>query len=198
MGRYASDTGGSFVSAPAGTHVARCYQIIDIGTQHGEYQGKPTVRNQFIMFWELPNESMDDGKPFVVTKFYTNSLSEKSNLYGDLIAWRGREFTAEELAKFDLEKVLGAACMLCVVHKENGKAMVSAISGLPKGMECPPPINEKSAFWLDDFDQAKFDKLPDGIKQLIMKSDEYKAMTSGKVAPIKQAAGQDFDDEVPF
>lgn len=196
MGRYASDS-GTFNPAPPGTHVARCYQIVDIGTQHGEWQGKPTVRNQVVVFWELPLELMDDGKPYIVSKFYTNSLSEKANLYGDLISWRGRDFTAEELAKFDLEKIIGAPCMIAVVQKEGGKSVVSAISALPKGMECPPLVNERFSFWLDEFSQEKFDKLSDGLKNLIMKSDEYKAMM-GNVTPIQKAAGQDFDDEVPF
>jgi hypothetical protein len=40
-----SDTGGGdFEQAPAGTHMARCVRIIDIGTQFGEYQGKPNAR----------------------------------------------------------------------------------------------------------------------------------------------------------
>jgi hypothetical protein len=36
--------------------------------------------------------------------------------------------------------------------------------------------NELSSFWLDEFDRSKFDELSNGIKEIIAKSDEYKAM----------------------
>ena len=65
MGRYAKDAGGGdFAPAPAGNHIGRCIKVIDLGTQHSEYQGKPTVRNQVFIQWELCEEKMDDGKPY--------------------------------------------------------------------------------------------------------------------------------------
>ena len=63
MGRYASDTGEMFEQAPAGNHVARCIALIDLGTQHDEYQGRSRLRNQVLIRWELSNELMTDGKP---------------------------------------------------------------------------------------------------------------------------------------
>jgi hypothetical protein len=110
MGRYANDTGGGdFQHAPIGTHAARCIRLIDLGTQQGEWQGKPTFKNQVLVMWELPDELMeaqDDGqpRPFIVSKFYTNSLSEKANLRKDLTTWRGRDFTDDELDRFDLQR----------------------------------------------------------------------------------------------
>jgi len=190
MGRYTQETGSAFEHAPVGTHVARCYSIVDIGTQHSSHLGKPTTRNQIVVFFELAETLMEDGKPFIVTKFYTNSLNEKSNLYGDLIAWRGKEFTDDELKRFDLEKILGATCLLTIVHNDKGRAVIAAIMGLPKNMQCPPPVNEKFTFWLDAFDQDKFEKLSNGMKNLVMQSDEYKNLGNVK---------SDFDDEVvPF
>ena len=38
--------GGEFEQAPAGTHMAVCIRVIDIGTQDGEYQGKPNSKRQ--------------------------------------------------------------------------------------------------------------------------------------------------------
>ena len=94
MGRYTSEgSGGSFKQAPAGTHVARAIKIIDLGTQHGEYLGEPTVRSQIVVQWELPNETLTiDGedKPFIVSCFYTNSLNEKAKLRADLETWSGK------------------------------------------------------------------------------------------------------------
>lgn len=180
MGRITKDTGGGdFQQAPAGNHVARCIKLIDLGTQHGEYQGQPTVRNQVMIQWELCDEKMDDGKPFIVSAFVTNSLSEKAKLRGWLEAWRGRAFTDEELKGFDLQKVLGVGCMVNVIHSEKGKAHVSSVAKLPKSVQAPEAVNPATAFWLDEFDQAAFDALPKGIKAIIEQSDEYKKMKNG-------------------
>jgi len=189
MGRYAQDAGsGDFKQAPTGTHVARCIRLIDLGTQRGEYQGQPTVRNQVLVTWELPNELMDDGKPFIVSHFYTNSLNEKATLRAHLEAWRGRQFTDAEVKKFDLMNILGKPCMVTVIANDKGKSKVSAVAAMPKGMQTPAQINPSSAFWIEEWDQAAFDGLPKGIKDIIEKSDEYKARAKSN------GGGGHFDD----
>ena len=123
MGRYAKSSGGEFQQCPAGTHVARCIKLIDLGTQHGEYQGKPTRREQIVVQWEVPGETIDTEsgpQPMIVSKFYTNSLGEKANLRGDLETWRGLQFTPDELAGFDLMKILNAPALINVIHNEHG------------------------------------------------------------------------------
>lgn len=191
MGRYSSDSGGGdFQQAPIGNHVARCVRLIDLGTQHGEYQGQPNVRNQVLVTWELCDEKMDDGKPFIVSHFYTNSLNEKATLRAHLEAWRGRAFTQEELRKFDLASILGAPVMVNVIHNDKGKARVSAVAKLPKGLKAAEPVNKPYAFWIDEWDQAAFDALPKGIKAIIEQSDELKARGNGKFA--------DMEDDIPW
>jgi hypothetical protein len=204
MGRYASDTGGGdFKQPPAGNHVARCIKLTDIGTHHGEYQGAPTIRTQFICQWELPNETIEiegEHKPLVVSRFYTLSLSEKANLRKDLESWRARPFTPEELAKFDVEAILGKPCMLSIVMNDKGKAKVVSVAGLPKGFECPPAYNEPSSFWIDPWSDTAFAALPEGIQKMIKDSDEYKAAftpPSGK-RDAPPGAPADFDDDIPF
>jgi hypothetical protein len=205
MGRYASDTGsGDFQQAPAGSHLARCIKITDLGTQAGEYKGVPNHKSQILISWELPSELMEDDKPFIVSGFYTNSLAEKANLRHHLVSWRGREFTLEELGRFDLNTILNAPCMLSVIHNDKNKAKVDAVMKLPKGMECPPAVNATFAFWLDEFSQAEFDKLGKGIKEIIAKSPEYQAAVSGKVAPEPLSGNapkfddSGFEDDIPF
>jgi hypothetical protein len=150
-----SDTGGGdFEQAPVGTEAARCIKLIDIGTQEGEYQGAPTHRRQVIVSWELPNSLMSQGeqsgKPFVVSKFYTASLGEKANLRKDLVNWRGREFTVEELAGFEMKNILGKPCMLSITANDKGKSRVGAVMALPKGMSVPEAVNSLFYFSLDD------------------------------------------------
>jgi hypothetical protein len=206
MGRYASDAGGgNFTPAPVGTHVARCVRLVDLGTQHGEYKGEPTRRNQVLVTWELPDEMIEiDGKeiPVTTSRFYTNSLGEKANLRRDLEGWRGRAFTEDELKKFDLMNILGKPCMITIVGGENGKTKVASVSGLPKRTECPDQINELFSFWLDEFDQEKFDSLSDGIKKIVEKSEEYRYMMDGgedRQGYTPQTEPADLtDDDLPF
>lgn len=193
MGRYAQDNGGgSFQQAPAGSHVAICIKLTDLGTQHGEYQGQPNTRNQVLVTWELPNEKMDDGKPFIVSNFYTNSLNEKATLRAHLESWRGRGFTEDEAKKFDLMNVLGKPCMISVIHTDKGKARVSGVMALPKGTTVPATANKPTAFWLDEFSPEEYEKVPEGIRKIIEKSDEWKAMQRPK-----PSAG-DMKDDLPW
>lgn len=204
MGRYAKDSGNvTFTPAPVGTHVARCFRIVDLGTQHGEYAGKPTRRNQILVSWELPDETVEiDGKeqPIVASRFYTNSLNEKANLRQDLEAWRGRMFTEDELDRFDLEAILGKPCLLTIVSKGEGKTKVAGVSGLPKNMECPPQVNKLFTLWLDeDFEMEKFEQLSDGIKNIVKKSEEWYYLQNGMEKPETESGGGPLDDDdIPF
>ncbi len=198
-----SDTGGTdFEQAPIGTHVARCVKLIDIGTQKGEYQGKATARRQCIVGWELPTELMQDGensgKPFVVSRFYTASLGEKANLRKDLENWRGRQFTEQELQGFDSKNILGKPCMLSVIHNEKGKARVSGVMAVPKGMAVPDQINATVYFSLDEFDQKAFDALSEGYKKLIQASPEYQQIKAGGSEVKPKGHFDDMEDDIPF
>ena len=203
-----SDSGsGDFVQAPIGNHPARCIKIIDIGTQEGEYQGKANYRRQIVVSWELPTETFDkDGKqvPFVVSKWYTASLGEKANLRADLMNWRGRDFTQQELMGFDIENIIGKACMVQVSHSANKKAKVTAVSSIPKGFEVPPQVNP--SFYLslepDEFDQAKFDTLADFWKGKIQTTPEWDKLHSPLKGPVQSGAKpdhfEDMADDIPF
>lgn len=196
MGLTVKENGGNFVSAPAGTHVARCIRLIDIGTQHGEYQGKPTARRQLIAMWELPNELTEDGKPFVASKFYTASLSEKATLRKDLEAWRGRAFSGEELTGFSLLNVLDKACLLSIVQKDGEGTKIGGVMALPKGAAVPIATNEVWSFDIDAWDEQRFQSMSDGIKKLIQGSDEFQA---NRGAPPQAPGGVgDMDSDIPF
>ena len=209
MGRYASDTGGGsdFKPAPAGTHMARCVRLIDLGTHHGEWQGKPTVRNQVYIGWELPDELDSFGdkmQPYTVGRFFTNSLSEKSNLRPLLEAWRGKAFTVEELMKFDLESIVGQPCQLTIVHETKEgktKAKVMSAAKLMKNVVAPPQVNPTQVFWIDEWNQGAFDSLPEGFQKIIRESDEYRQrMTPGGIAARTSDADVSTDDDLepPF
>lgn len=173
MGTTAKSSGGDFPKAPVGTHVARCYQVIDLGHQKIVWQGKEKWSPKIMLTWELCNELMEDGRPFAVSNRYTLSLAEQSVLRPSLESWRGKPFTDEELNGFDVKNVLGAYCMLGVVHNNHeGKtyANVSAILPLPKGMPKPAPVNPNLYFNIDTDDVTV---LPEWLQNVIKKSREY-------------------------
>lgn len=172
MGTVASDNGGKdFPQAPAGTHLAICYMVVDIGQQETHFGMKPKI----VIGWELPFELMEDGRPFAVSGFYTLSLSEKANLRKDLEAWRTRPFTEEEVKGFDVKNVLGKPCQVTIIHNlKDGKtrASVAGVAGVPKGadgkfIQAPAAKNELLYFDMDNPDKATLDKLPEWIKKQI-------------------------------
>lgn len=203
MGRYAKENSGSgFTPAPEGTHLARCIRLIDLGTQKNEYQGKISFREEVVVQWELPNETIDTEsgpQPMIVSKFYTISLNEKANLRADLESWRGRAFTPDELGGFDLEAVLNAPAMVNVVHNEAGRARVRGVMKVPRGTECPKAHNTPSAFWLDPWDDEAFAALPEGFQKIIQRSSEWADLNAGGGPTANPQHGpRDDDNDIPF
>src|SRR4030067_196104 len=168
--------GGEFKSVDAGTYPARCIKLIDLGTQHGEYLGIAQVQKQVLLSFELPTELIESGEwagsPYSISKFYTASLGEKATLRHDLEAWRGRPFTEEELKGFDLKNVVGKPCMISVIKTDTGKSKINSVMAVMKGMTVPDAINTFVYFDIDEWDNGIFIGLTDGIKKIIMQSDE--------------------------
>lgn len=198
-----TDTGGKeFEQAPAGNHVGRCVGMIDIGTQQGEYLGKTTHARKIVLRFELPNELISEGefagKPFIVSKFYTASIGEKANLRKDLEAWRGRAFTPEELMGFESRNLLDKPCMVNVTHTEKGKAKISGITPIPKGMTVPGRVHDLLYFSLEpnEFKREVFDSLNDYWKGEVQKSPEW-ADLQGR--PNRTAGeAMEMESDIPF
>lgn len=207
-----SDSGStSFEQPPTGSHAARCIAIIDLGTQRSTYEGEAQIKRQVIVRWELPTELITTGdfagKPFTVSKFYTASLHEKAGLRKDLASWRGRDFTPEELKGFDLKSVLGKACMLAVGMSEKGKAKVTSVMGLPKGMAVPSQITPNFHFSLDvnEFKEDQFEALSKGFKEMVLASPEYQQILRRRANPHAEEEFAHADegspvgeDDIPF
>ena len=210
-----------FDPAPVGNNIARCIRVVDLGTKMDDYWGKE--KHECWIMWELPNElhtytiKGKDGQqdtevtePFTVSKFYTLSLSEKAHLRHDLASWRGKAFTEQELEGFEMKKVLGAPCMVNVIHTPKKKdpsqvnAVVTAVTGLPKGLECPEAVHDLVYFSLDaeEYDAQVLESLSKGIKARIMQSNEWLAMQAGAdpAAPVgkQPAPAADEFDDIPF
>ena len=77
MSFYVEDKGGDFERCPSGMHLARCYRIIDLGTQKSEYMGQVKYLHKIMVRWEIHSSDdtgvalkMKDGRPFSIHKNY--------------------------------------------------------------------------------------------------------------------------------
>jgi hypothetical protein len=193
----ASSTGGSnYEPIPAGTYVARCYSMIHMGTIKESYMGEEKYVNKVRLTFELPTElkvfKEENGEqPQVISKEFTLSLGDKSNLRAFLNSWRGKALTEEECKSFDIAVLAGKACTLSIIHKTSkvsGKtyADISSIGGVMKGMQVPDLINPQMVFSVSNFDQVAYDSFPDFIKEKIASSQEYQAIL--KNSPVIEDA----------
>jgi len=207
---------GGGQTVPAGTHVARCYQIIHIGTIPDNFQGEDRLVDKVRLVFELPLETADFGKgeqPFSIGRDFTLSMHEKSGLRAFVQSWLGKAMSDAEASKFDIGTLLGKEAMVSVMHRtaNTGRtyADLKGASPLAKGMSCPPQVN--AAFLLDydsqDFD-LRFKMLPEWLQNKVSSSAEFsqrldraadqmnkaKAMLeqSGLVKPTEN------EDDLPF
>ena len=210
--------GGGFTPVPPGMHLARCYRIIDLGTQKSEWLG--TVKNlpKIMLQFEVHGEdetgaplTTSRGDPMSISKNYTLSLGEKATLRKDLQSWRGRDFTPEELRGFELKNILGAWAMISVAKSlgNNGKEYTNIMSVNPvpkqiKSAGLPEGLNKLSLFSIEDPDMELFETFSDGLKSKIKASPEWQSRENAmsKNAASRSApqggAFDDMKDDLPF
>lgn len=210
----------TFLPVPSGSHLARCYRIVDLGTQKTEYLGQIKYLRKVMFGWELHGEDNDGNpltteknEPMAIFKNYTLSLNEKANLRLDLQSWRGKPFTDSEAMGFDIGVVLGKWCMLNVIQKlgNEGKVFsnVDGVSPVPSMVNkagLPEGFNPLQVFRLADPDMEMFETFSKGLKAKIESSPEWQAIksikTPQKASPSPQAPAKsgfdDMDDDLPF
>lgn len=211
-------TGGAFKRVPTGVHIARCINMIDLGTQKVDFQGEIKHQRKIQIGWEVLGEDEAgvpltveiDGRevPMTISKRYTASMHEKAKLRADAEAWRGKPFTPEELKAFDFAKLLGAYCMLNVQEVEsNGKTYsnIVSITPLPRELAKHKPASDTpfTVFDVSNPDMEVFNGFYEKLQDVIKASAEWQARGSkvmpGKAAPVEMTqALQDMDDDIPF
>lgn len=197
-------TESNFTPVPAGTHLGICYRVIDLGTQSTTFNGETKQAHKVLLSWEIPEEKMDDGRPFSISQSYTWSMHEKATLRKSLEAWRGMAFTERDFGPtgFDIKNIIGKACTLSVVHTtKNGTlyANVASIGKVMKGVSIPELTNPKMYLWLNGsrWDAASFSQLSGALQAKIMASPEYLDMMSeADRAPATQH--DEMSEDIPF
>ena len=193
---------------PAGTHIAICYCVVDLGTHEITYPGQqPEDVRQILIIWELPNCRMDsesDGqttnKPRVKNKKYRFSSYKKANLAIHVTSWTGG--CGDD---FDYESLIGKPCQLSIVH-EKAKSSdtiydnIGAVIQLPEGMPQPALENPTIYYSMEehgrDFPESMSGENYKWIREIIEKSAEFEGMERAAEA-IKNPAPRS-DDEGPL
>lgn len=194
-------SGGDFKRVPAGTHLAVCNLVADLGVQPGSTMF-PNPKRQIVIRWEVPSERTEYEKegqktegPLTISRTLTASMNEKAGLRQLLEGWRGKKFTDEEAAKFDVSAILGKACILSVKETDKGGetyANVAGVSPLMRGMETPKAENPLLYFGEDN--SAQFDELPKWIREKI----ENQMAPKSEAQRDEALAEQFVDDEIGF
>jgi len=168
----------SFPSVSVGVHKARCIKVIDLGTQKNEFEGNITWKRQVLVIWETPDQTNETSEPLTISRFYTLSLHEKSNLGIDLTSWRGRPFSETEKKGFDISKLIGHTCLLNVI-KGNKNNKIGSVMPLPKGDKIAEQYHTSVVFDFKDFQNGKkevFNQLSEGIRNIILRSKELEGL----------------------
>lgn len=213
MSLVAKDSGeSSFTPVPPGMHLARCYRIVDLGTQKSEYQGQTKHLHKVMLQFEVHGEDdtgktllTNKGEPMTISKNYTLSLGEKASLRKDLQTWRGRDFTADELRGFELKNILGAWAMLSVAKSVggNGKEYTNIMSINPvmasvKKAGLPEGVNTLGLFYISSPDMDMLDTFSKGLKEKIQSSPEWQSRSSNGSSKPNNSGFDDMADDIPF
>lgn len=178
--------GANFALCPAGTWIARCHLVVDLGTQPVEWQGqKKEPKQQIRIGFEFPTllHVFDEAKgkePFTLSRQFTNTLGDKGTLKPILNSWRGRPFTEEDIKTFSFDKLLGATALITVVHEQKTDGMVAKIGAVVKAvlngqpMQCPPAIMKPILYTIDSGpNDPKFKELPEWLRDQCAQCTEW-------------------------
>jgi hypothetical protein len=175
--------------------------------------GQVKYLHKVMLGWEIHGSNdageplkMKDGRPFAIFKNYTLSWSEKANLRLDLQSWRGKQFSQDELRRFDLKTILGVWCMLNIIDRvgTDGKTYtnVNGITPVPsviKQAGLPVAVNKNELFNIGDPDMAMFETFSENLKKKISSSPEWQRRNAPQTnAPAPAASYPDQDDDIPF
>lgn len=171
----------------AGTHMARLVGIVDMGHQPGfEWQGKE-IKSAYKLrlTYELPNSTMEDGRPHWVHEEVTNSDNEKATLAMRVRTLRG-DFS-------DLSTLINKPCMVTIKVNDKGYAKIDGqggVGGVPEGFDVPELTNPTFIFDTDNPDLDMFDSLPEFIQERITSNLDYEGSALEKALLARDAGAQ--------
>lgn len=201
-----------FVQVPIGMHLARCYRIVDLGTQPKQTKFGLKHQRTIMLNFEVHGDGPDNkpmltpsGDPLSISADYNLSLNENSKLSKDLQGWRGAVFSeAERNGGFDIKRILGAWAMINVTSSEsktNGKIYhnIDGLMPVPKMIKdsgLPAGSNPLGFFSMEDDkpDMKVFESVSQYHQNKIRSSPEWAVITETQT----HQQDDDMDDDIPF
>jgi hypothetical protein len=180
-----------------GRHIFRLRGIIDLGTIKDAKFGNQKREVKALFELVETNHVFDKEKgpqPFQLSKVFTFSMSEKSNMRKTWEQWKGKKYTEEELAKFDIWKWIGFPGECVVEHKlsktGNKYALINNVMPLSEAAKktAPKLRNPKIEFFLEDPETF-------GAWQLLGKFDKERIGQSNERKLIKHLLDADAETD---
>ena len=158
-----------------GVYMAVCIGFIDLGEQYSEKFKSYTNKGMYV--WELPGETIEiDGeqKPRQLSKEFTISASNKSNLRKFIETWNSKSYSDEDFMEFDVFEQVGKPCQLNVVLNETKEySNVDNLMPIPRGFPAPTTDTKLIKWDMDAWNDEVFQELPEWIQEKIKKSSQY-------------------------
>ena len=199
----AGGNGGDFEIAPEGVYLARCYKMVDVGTQTSTGAFGTKESRTVYLYWELLQDDdgevvrMDNGEPYSIFNSYTLSMNQKANLRKHIDSWRGKPLTEEQAEEFDITVLLDKFCKLQIVHRpsKDGSRTYANIGAIMTTKKKIEGVNEVSAFSIEDPDMEVFNDLPEWLQNKIEEAPEWDEVTTPEQTDAKPSKPADNDDE---
>lgn len=210
-----------YAALESDTYVARCIGVAMVGTQmHENAKTKvPSYKRDVALLFEVCGykrkhkngevykttlNGVEIDEPQTVRIQVTESLGANSNLTKYIKTWM--HATDDDLTEFDLEQCVGAPCILSVEKKVsdatgNEYNSIQSISSMIAGMQAPESILPTFAYTVDAHDEEQFQRMPQWLQEIVMKSSEWEAthansetvdVSGGKIASAPKAGGPAF------
>lgn len=159
----------------AGSYLAVCVGVLDLGEQHSEKF--KNYANKVQIIFELPGETIEvDGKqePRQLSREFSVAVKKNSGLRTFISAWNGLTYSDDDFMELDLFDQIGRPALLNVVLNETGEyANIESAIQIPKGIPAPVSSTAPIRWDMDKWDDAVFQTLPEWVQEKIKRSTQY-------------------------
>lgn len=166
-------------------YLARVVGVVNIGLQPGYvWQGEEIdPSNKVEVTFELVTTEMSDGRPFHVSKEFTNSKASKNTQ---------ALFTACNVDDMDWSLLVNRPCLVTVDQNDKGYSRVKNVAGVPSGIPVADLRNPSYVFDMEDEnpDLKMFQSFSEFRRNKITSALNYGD------TPLAKAIRE--DDDVPF
>jgi hypothetical protein len=171
-----------------------CVDVVDLGVNVEVFPGQEPREVAKVALVFASGEKQEDGSLTLVTTEMTNSANEKANLRRFIEAWRGRSYSAEQVAEgLPIKKLWAQPALITIEHvvtrkgKKFGK--IKSITQVPEGLAAP------DGEVVERYQRPKF--LTDRKAAYATALTKHRAAT-GVGEPEPEYPGDDDDSDLPF